>query len=351
MAATVTETFEVQVGPTISSYVSVVEVAPVDYGIYVGLGFLAFFLGTVTFGLRMYVRSVMIKTFGLDDWILVAAYVTFVGLVALFIAIPAEILAHGLQDAYFTSVGLSNIWLAVYGVVSALVRIATAAFFLRVVPAQTLYKWHRFVLISVVSAYAVFSVVVGFVLLGQCGMTWPEVNMKLYTDKCFDTNTMYDLLWALAVATAVADWAMTLIPIAVVFKGAMSTRTKRTSAPVILLAALGGIVSIIRIPFNDYFVLEGPQSMPHYMIWLTLALYEMCIALAATSLAATRPLLQKWLGAKQGSSAYASFTRPNAYGKSTITVMSKIQVTRGPAVTTTLKDDIAEEVVQIPEEA
>ena len=79
-------------------------------------------MGTGAFGLRMYVRRIMVKTFGYDDWVLVVAYVStrsivkllgtnqmqviYVGYVGLYIAIPARILHEGLQDAYFEAVGV-----------------------------------------------------------------------------------------------------------------------------------------------------------------------------------------------------------------------------------------------------
>ena len=121
-AGVVTETYYVQSGNNVTSYVSSVYVAPVNYTLYVALGVLALCLGTGAFGLRMYVRRIMVKTFGYDDWVLVVAYVStrsivkllgtnqmqviYVGYVGLYIAIPARILHEGLQDAYFEAVGV-----------------------------------------------------------------------------------------------------------------------------------------------------------------------------------------------------------------------------------------------------
>lgn len=42
---------------------------------YVGVCTLSLFLATLCVGLRFYVRFGMIKSFGRDDWVLLAAYV------------------------------------------------------------------------------------------------------------------------------------------------------------------------------------------------------------------------------------------------------------------------------------
>ncbi|GAM89522.1 hypothetical protein ANO11243_075610 [Dothideomycetidae sp. 11243] len=285
MPVTVTETFYSAVGTEVSSTVQVVVVKQDNYAIYVGLGLVAFIVGATSFALRMYVRKIMTKSFGVDDWILVAAFVSRI--------------QNGASEGS-----------ALMGCRVSLIRIATAAFFLRVVPEKILYTWHRLVLIGIVALYSVFSIIVGFVLMAQCGTSWYEIDFKLVTDRCFNAQTMYELLYGHGICTAVSDWLMTLVPIIVVFRNAISPRTKRTAAPIILLAAVGGIVSIVRIPFSKYFILYGAQSMNHFMIWLTLALFECCITISATSLVATRPLMQKVFGSKDGERGFVSTLLP-----------------------------------------
>ena len=221
----------------------------------------------------------------------------------------------------------SNVWLAVYGVLASAIRLASAAFFLRVVPENTLYKWHRILLIVIVSVYSIFSTLVGFLLMAQCGLSKLELDYQITTPKCFDFKTMYDLLFAQSVATAVSDWAMTLIPIVVIFKGAISSRLKWTTAPVILVASLGGVLAIVRIPFNKLFIIYGPQDMGNYMIWLTLSLYESCIAISSISLVAVRPLLQLWLGNFK-TFGYGSKSYGLTHEKSTVTRATMVSSTR-----------------------
>lgn len=51
--------------------------------LYFGISTLAFVLSAICVGLRVYVRAFMTKSFGLDDWTLIAAFVSTIMLASM----------------------------------------------------------------------------------------------------------------------------------------------------------------------------------------------------------------------------------------------------------------------------
>ncbi|KAF2154421.1 hypothetical protein K461DRAFT_277540 [Myriangium duriaei CBS 260.36] len=256
----------------------------------IALNVIIFLVTTVCFSLRIHVRQVVIKDLGLDDYLLMAAYGIFTVLISLFLAIVIDLQTNGLIPRFWISFELGQIWYLISGLTTVLIRVAIAAFFLRIIPNHDLHRPQRLTITIASYLYALFMVTSSFTILFQCGS---DVTGSNPASVCMDPDALSYLIDTLLVSTTIIDWLMTLIPLAIVARSAMPTRAKLLAMAVILLGALGSVISIIRIPFNDLGFVSGPLDLGHYITWLLLALLENCMGIIAISLAALRPLFRR----------------------------------------------------------
>ncbi|KAF2153283.1 hypothetical protein K461DRAFT_278110 [Myriangium duriaei CBS 260.36] len=187
---------------------------------------------------------------------------------------------------------MAQFWMFFSLNLTVLLRSAIATFFLRIMPHQAYYKPHRIAIMVVTSVFAVYVVASAFIILFQCGTSIDNIDFDV-ENVCVSINILSRIGLSIMVLTIMADWSMVLIPIIVVARSRLPYSTKVSSLLVIALGALGGIVSIVRIPYNDLAEVWGPQDLHRYLIWQILALTENTIGIMAISLAALRPLLQK----------------------------------------------------------
>ncbi|KAF2156124.1 hypothetical protein K461DRAFT_265558 [Myriangium duriaei CBS 260.36] len=336
MASATVTIFPTATGSTATPMVEVIAVPDLNIPLFIALGFIALFLATVCFGLRMYVRRVMLGQVGLDDYVLIAAYVSFVLLVFLFEAILIDLLQKGVTEEYFTTMGLGNIWILLCAFVTVLIRAAIATFFLRIIPSTRAYRPHRIIMMSAFSIYSMIMIIGPFLALFACGTHWREIDYEV-SEVCLDSSAIEHTLKAGIVLTAASDWLMVLIPMVIVYKSALSHRTKVPAMMVIALGALGSVTSIVRIPLTYLAGVDGPQDLGHYMIYIVLALYDNCIAIMAICLAALRPLLQKYR--RDGTTTHTNTgfqssrrdERTTARDKNNIMYLTEFQVTKTPA--------------------
>lgn len=96
--------------------------------------------------------------------------------------------------------------------------------------------------------------------------------------------------------TAATDWIFVLTTISLVLKTRMPPRAKLSVCFLLSLAALGSIVSIIRIPFirGGRVALNQAAKLPKVVI---LSAIEAGLGIISLSLATLRPLVKSWLDA------------------------------------------------------
>jgi hypothetical protein len=116
----------------------------------------------------------------------------------------------------------------IYSPVSALIRTSISVFLLRI--AQT--RLHRWVICITMAAVWTFSVVYFVLVLMQCSPTsffWRQV---LGTDEghCIDPGIIPAATIAQSVVGAVCDFALALLPAAMLWKVQLNVRTKITVA-------------------------------------------------------------------------------------------------------------------------
>ncbi|KAF4554912.1 Hypothetical protein D9617_3g019810 [Elsinoe fawcettii] len=259
-------------------------------------------LSTIFVGLRFYVRAIMIKSFGYDDWILLAAYVNFTVLSALSFAYGSMVKAHGLESVLNDATLILVFRSFFYSVDMALVKLALAAFYFKVLPRDT---WQRHVVVVSTVLFTLYTITLGFVFLFQCGDP-----MDIESTNCLPAAPLLATSWTQASLNAIMDWLLTLLPITIIFKAQMSKRTKISVVALLGLGVLASIISVARMPLLHTSNVTGLETYVRVTTLLVVSNWENCIGLMAISLAALRPLLRRLTkGSSYGTAQYA--TGPN----------------------------------------
>ncbi|PNS14393.1 hypothetical protein CAC42_3679 [Sphaceloma murrayae] len=256
-------------------------------GMYVGVISLSIFLSTLCVSLRFYVRSSMIRSFGRDDWILLAAYTVYTSHAILLIAYAIDIKLHGLEQTLFRSLAILQFQGWIYAIDQVLIKAALAAFFLKVLPRTS---WQRKVIVVSFVLFAAYTTMFGFLNLFQCG---DPLDLTNPDPKCVSLKALSRLSYTSAVWNTLMDWLLTLMPITVITKAQMSRRTKLSVIFIMMLGAFASIISIVRIPFINLGLIGGYDTFPKVTPFIMLALWENCVGIMAVSLAALRPLIRK----------------------------------------------------------
>ncbi|PSK38008.1 hypothetical protein B9Z65_1199 [Elsinoe australis] len=255
---------------------------------YVGVCTLSLFLATLCVGLRFYVRFGMIKSFGRDDWVLLAAYIVYAAHALVLVAYGANIKKNGLENEVLPSFKILEFQGWMYAIDQVLIKAALAAFFLKVLPKSS---WQRMVIIVSFSLFAGFTTVFGFLNLFQCG---DPLDLENPTPTCLSLTALQRLSYTSAAFNTLMDWLLTLMPITVIYKAQMSKRTKLSVIFLMMLGAFASIISIVRIPYIDLGLIGGTNdTWVKVTPFIMLALWENCVGIMAVSLAALRPLVRK----------------------------------------------------------
>lgn len=131
-----------------------------------------------------------------------------------------------------------------------------------------------------------------FVNIFQCG----TVANLLDHRNCLAWDVMGPISYFSGALTAATDWVFVLTTVSLVLKTKMPSRAKLSVCLLLSLAAMGSIVSIVRIPYirGGRLVLNQAAKLPRVVI---LAAVEAGIGIIALSLATLRPLIKTWLDA------------------------------------------------------
>ncbi|KAF2157848.1 hypothetical protein K461DRAFT_25260 [Myriangium duriaei CBS 260.36] len=295
MASTVSTTADVTSKPTATwtgdpASNPATALVNIHIGLILSNYIVAFVLTTLCVSLRIYVRRVMIKEIALDDWILIAAQFAYISFIVFVIGFSLNIQINGMQDEFWLSFNLTAFWELPLGLTNILVRGAIATFFLRALP-QYEHTVARIGIIATFWLYAVFMVIFTFINIFQCGD--PLATSWEYSPPCLNYAAMEALPIVARVLTMVLDWVMTLVPVIVVVRSAMSRRDKITVVCIMVLAGAGSTLSILSIVYNSLGIISYPDTFPGWMVYTIFVLWENGAAILVVSLAAMRPLFQK----------------------------------------------------------
>ncbi|KAI4734645.1 hypothetical protein E4T50_14833 [Aureobasidium sp. EXF-12298] len=250
-------------------------------------------LSAITVVGRIYVRGWMIRSFGWDDWLMMATWVLFAAYSALLVVVAlAEINPPGIANPTTVGVILSLVvWMFVLYILTSIVfKLSLAVFFLRIVN----QRWQRQVIIGSVTLYTLFGTAFLLIAIFQCGNP-RDYGINELKGKCLPFQTVLrPLNYTHGVFSAVTDWIFAIIPIFVVRSAQMHKQQKLTVCAILGLGVLGSICSLIRlayvnvlgVPLQDLLV-----SAPNFAI---ISVVELGLGVTAACLATLRPLFAFW---------------------------------------------------------
>lgn len=268
----------------------------------VGVASVALICSALTFCLRSYVRLVIQKRLGKDDYFATASLCILSSLCIMLIHSSYQ---YGLGAHLSTLSSSSLVELAhatfvcqiLYILTTALTKFSIGFYFLRLTrkPYQRLIIW---VAMFVVASFSL--VYLAFVSF-QCRPAkyiWQQKDPKNISVSCLSRNSMADIAYAHASISCLSDWVFGILPILILWKLDMKLKTKFSVMIVLSLSIVASVATVIRIVHLH--TINGLSEFSWEGIGLIKwSLIEPAVALTAANIATLRPLTQKLFSKKR----------------------------------------------------
>ncbi|KOS47832.1 hypothetical protein ACN38_g1158 [Penicillium nordicum] len=265
----------------------------------------------ITICLRCFVRLKIVKSFGSDDVLLVAAAVFNV--VFAVCGIVGALHGMGKAPAYLSHRpddvrrGLLCWWLGqiFYVFTCTIARLSIATTLLRL----TIQRIHLWVLCGIMVISSAMGTVFLFFTIFQCRPVAHYWNRSSTKGRCLDINILLGIVYMYSGVVAACDFTIGSLPIFMVSRLQMKRGTKFAVSAILGLAYIASVAVIVRIPFLHYagrpdFLYETTQIS----IWSNV---EASLGIAAGSLMTLRPLLR--VLSNSGSSATNQHRRVTSF--------------------------------------
>ncbi|KAK4542866.1 hypothetical protein LTR36_006055 [Oleoguttula mirabilis] len=253
-------------------------------------------LSWVTVSLRIWVRAGMLKSFGSDDWTMIATQVVF----TLYLSCQLGGVYYGTGQHLsaiepWAAQRALRFWFfceALYILATMLLKVAIGLFLLRVAQ-KPLHIWIiRIVMLSTI----IFGGGFEFVIIFQCSPVSTFWSLDPHKAQCITWHLLSALTYTISALNCVADWTFAILPIFVVKGLIMSDRQKILVSGILALAAVASAATIVRMPyihtFSQSFLGRDGDFLYDTVglaIWTTI---EVGVGITAGCIATLRPLLQ-----------------------------------------------------------
>lgn len=256
-----------------------------------GINILFLTLTSIASILRCYVRARMVKAFGGDDWLMMAAMVTFV----FYIACSISGVTYGTGQHHVNlepkniQKAKHNWWFCYLGYSATMIfSKSSIGWFLLRITTQRRDKWIVYisVFMSILTGIIFF-----FVTLFQCqpiDYFWNREEGQQGT--CVPADVIIGLAFLYSSINVIVDFAFALLPFFLVWKLQLDKRTKITLIPILGMGCIASSALVVRLGYLMNF--RDPDFLwatVDIAIWSTV---EQGLAITAGSLATLRPLLK-----------------------------------------------------------
>ncbi|KAJ5776623.1 uncharacterized protein N7511_001634 [Penicillium nucicola] len=252
-------------------------------------------ISVLVVSLRSFVRLRIVRAFGWDDGLMVAALALFILLNICCIIGSMNGIGHSSED--FTSTvtykkALLWWWLGqmIYIWAASVAKISIALALLRL----TIQKSHRIILWGLIGTVISIGLMFWLVLLFDCqpiGYFWHQVDQDS-TGSCLPLSILLDIAYLYSSLTILCDLTLGILPAFLVWNLQMNRRTKLAVGGILSLGALASVAVMIRIPFLHFYADKNfLHSTFQVAIW---SVIETGLGITAGSLITLRPLF-RWL--------------------------------------------------------
>ncbi|KAJ4326421.1 hypothetical protein N0V94_000096 [Neodidymelliopsis sp. IMI 364377] len=238
--------------------------------------------------LRCIVRVKMVKAFGVDDWLMVASTIFFIGY-----AVSSSIGArygtgrhhHDLEEWQVEKARQCWFYCYLFYCCSMILsKISIGCFLLRI-SVKRIHTWiiYAAMFVSTFACTAFF-----FVTLFQCNPITFFWKKSLEDGTCINNTVIIALGFVYSIFSIIADFTFALLPAFLVWNLQLKRRTKIALIPLLTMGCVASAAVIARLPFLPK--LNSPDFLWDTLdiaIWSTV---EQGLAITAGSLATLRPL-------------------------------------------------------------
>lgn len=244
--------------------------------------------------LRFFVRSIMLKSVGSDDWVMAASMTFGVGVFVCFIgetshgvgkhtkSISNDEMVKLLHWQYFHSL------LVTIGI--SLIKISVAFFLLRLVPNKA-YKIFLWCMIAFLICFTIASEATIAFSCTPIRASW-DLSLAL-TAKCFSKNTFTAIGLFNSSINIITDVLFACLPIPMVWTLQVNKRTKLTLIFILSLGLFACAAALIKTVYQSTILSDLDSTRNYtYFVWNSIELY---IGILAASLPSLRPLFKRFL--------------------------------------------------------
>ncbi|KAK0254006.1 hypothetical protein LTR91_010525 [Friedmanniomyces endolithicus] len=243
-----------------------------------------------TVSLRLWVRGLLIRSIGWDDWAMVATNVIYTVYCATAFILndynPELMLGLLPLDEYGEVFSYLLATIALYITTTVAIKIALGLFFLRIM----VEKWQRRVIYATVGFSSLYGLAFLFFGIFQCGNPTGYLIHSLQGD-CVSRESLLSVNITAGVINALADWILATLPIFLLRKVQIPLPAKISAGCLMVLGSVGSISSMVRLVYVHDF-LPGPDFFWSSVNLTTWSIIECGLCITAASLATLRPLFR-----------------------------------------------------------
>ncbi|KKY15728.1 putative integral membrane [Diplodia seriata] len=249
-------------------------------------------LATIATALRVYVRIKIVKSFGKDDYLMVAALLCFIMFTTC--ALGGIRYGTGQHMSELTpenSMKALRYWWLCYAAYTSTMMLAKTSigFFLLRVTIERVYIW---IIYAAMTLTGITGVVFCFVTVLQCrpvSFFWTKA-VDATTGTCLDIDIIIALTYFYSAVSALCDFTFGLLPVVMLWNLNMSRSTKIAVAPILSMACIASAGVLVRTAYvRDFRDPDFLYSTVDIAIWSDI---EEGLAITAGSLACLRPLFR-----------------------------------------------------------
>ncbi|KAF2432375.1 hypothetical protein EJ08DRAFT_585601 [Tothia fuscella] len=253
-------------------------------------------LSWITVLARFWTRTVLWRSLGWDDWtmgITIAFFTVFcAGLIrTALVTCGKDFLAF---EDLATAINFLIITECFYVLTMLVLKLSIAIFFLRIIAK----RWQRVVVYISAGVSILINTVSFFFIVFQCGVPSSAylIFIRLASGQCISRGQILGLNYGQGGITTLTDVVFAILPIFMLQGTNMNSRERWTVGFILLLAAVGGIASMVRLgtvkglaaPSMTFFAAQVNRAA-------LLSTIEPGLGIIATSLATLRPLFRSLL--------------------------------------------------------
>ncbi|KAL2255660.1 hypothetical protein VTK26DRAFT_2933 [Humicola hyalothermophila] len=273
-------------------------------------------LAVTTAVLRIYVRTRLVKAFGLDDWLMTLATISFI----LYCTFSLTGVHYGTGKHYWElseeNYATAKMWwyrcYLTYATTMLCCKLSIGWILLRV----SVRRMHKGIIYVAASLTVASLVVFFFVCAFQCSPVSYFWDKYTQTGKCIDDNVIISLSYFFSALSILTDFVFALLPAWIVSHLNMKLKTKFALITLMGMGCVASTAVVVRLPALRHIASDDfLHDTSNVAIWSTI---EQSLGISAGCLATLQPLA-KLVGYKLGLASKPALGVSSRYGSHPLT--------------------------------